>query len=102
MPDNPVNADARVHVAVKDVHVSAADADKGDIHRNLARSRLAVCNGFDGEVPASAIEGCVLGHLGAFQVMVKGARRGQSKLTPVPGVSGAMQCNPSRTRGRVV
>ena len=62
VPDDPVMANAGIHVAVVDVHVSAADANESYIHRNFVRPGLAVCNGFDGELPAPTIEGCVLGH----------------------------------------
>jgi len=51
VPDDPVLADTGVHVAVEDVHIGAADADEGDIHRHLARSGFARCDGLDGEVP---------------------------------------------------
>jgi len=102
VPDDAVVADAGVHVAVEDMHVGAADADEGHVDRHLAGARLGGGDRFDGEVPVPAVEGCLLGHGKGSQWMAKGARRAQSNSTPVPGVSGAMQCSASSTSGRVV
>ena len=69
---------------MKDMHVGAADADKSDIHCRFARFGLAMCDGFDRKVPASAIKGCVLGH---GKGLSGNGKRGEAG--PIEGHAGA-------------
>ncbi len=90
VPDNPVEADARVHVPVEHMHVGAADPAIGDPDRGLAGSGSPGCCLSHREGLVAPVIGGgdrVVSHLCAPSCAALSLS--QSKATPIPGSLGA-------------